>query len=101
MKRIIHFKEQCHPHLATEIHFSLGGFCISKQFLRLFFFFFFGLVAFFPLIFAVFHFVLVKRDTENGQKEDGNSIAHPHLLTELSLKPPLHFSLFFIPVGPD
>ena len=57
--------------------------------------------AFFPLIFAVFHFVLVKRDTENGQKEDGNSIAHPHLLTELSLKPPLHFSLFFIPVGPD
>ena len=100
MKRIIHFKEQCHPHLATEIHFSLGGFCISKQFLRCFFFFL-GLVAFFPLIFAVFRFVLVKQDTENGQKEDGNSIAHPHLLTGLNLKPSLNFSLFFIPVDPD
>ena len=64
-------------------------------------FFFLGLVAFFPLIFAVFRFVLVKQDTENGQKEDGNSIAHPHLLTGLNLKPSLNFSLFFIPVDPD
>ena len=68
MKRIIYFKEQCHPQLATEIHFSLGGFFISKQFLS--FFFFFGLAAFFSK-FAVFHFVLEKQDRENGQKEDG------------------------------
>ena len=74
MKRIIHFKEQCHPHLATEIHFSLGGFCLSKKFLMCFFFvFFLGFGCFFSFNFCCFSFCFSKAGyrewTKRGWKQ--------------------------------
>ena len=99
MKGIIHFKEQCHPHLTTENSFFFRWILYFQTISQIFLF---CLIAFFFfLIFAVFCFVLVMQDRENGQKRMENSNAHPCSLTGLNLKPCLPLSLFFIPVGPD